>query len=118
MTVVDQDQERSQRGHVYDDENTRYTSSDRRDCRACARARRRVGYQPQAQPPTRPSGQPDKVQHDHWREQAACRTEASVLPAEAWFEEGGRSAEPAKAVCAGCPVREACPAYALRTQQP
>ena len=44
-----------------------------------------------------------------WRELAACRGAALGL----FFPGRGESAEPARRVCAGCPVREPCLGYAL-----
>jgi WhiB family redox-sensing transcriptional regulator len=45
-----------------------------------------------------------------WRYQAACRgADLGVF-----FPGRGESAEPARRVCAGCPVREPCLDYALR----
>ncbi len=44
-----------------------------------------------------------------WQADAACKG----MDAEWFFTERGQSTAPAKAVCAGCPVREACLAYAL-----
>jgi WhiB family redox-sensing transcriptional regulator len=45
---------------------------------------------------------------DHWRAQAACRGQPTVL----WFRDG-RSASVACEICAGCPVRQECLDYAL-----
>jgi len=44
-----------------------------------------------------------------WRELAACRG----ADLNAFFPGRGESAEPARRVCAGCPVREPCLDYAL-----
>lgn len=47
-----------------------------------------------------------------WTGKAACAdtgTDADFFP----LDEDGHDARPAKAVCAGCPVREVCLAYAL-----
>ena len=44
-----------------------------------------------------------------WRELAACRGADLGL----FFPGRGESAEPARLVCAGCPVREPCLDYAL-----
>lgn len=41
---------------------------------------------------------------------ATCR---EAPPALSWFPERGESLEPAKAVCAGCPVRAGCLEWAL-----
>lgn len=51
-----------------------------------------------------------------WSEQAACRAHDSAL----FFpvSEEGEQVRAAKAVCAGCPVREECLAYAIETRQP
>ena len=45
-----------------------------------------------------------------WRELAACRGADLDL----FFPGRGESAEPARRVCAGCPVREPCLEFALR----
>ena len=45
-----------------------------------------------------------------WRYRAACRGDDLDL----FFPGRGESAEPARRVCAGCPVREPCLDYALR----
>ena len=44
-----------------------------------------------------------------WRASAACRGSDP----EVFFIERGQDDRPAKAICAGCPVREACLEYAL-----
>ena len=44
-----------------------------------------------------------------WRELAACRG----TDLEVFFPERGESAGPARQVCAGCPVRQACLDYAI-----
>jgi WhiB family redox-sensing transcriptional regulator len=44
-----------------------------------------------------------------WRELAACRG----TDLEVFFPERGESAEPARRVCAGCPVRQPCLDYAI-----
>jgi WhiB family redox-sensing transcriptional regulator len=44
-----------------------------------------------------------------WRELAACRG----IDLEVFFPERGESAEPARRVCAACPVRQACLDYAI-----
>ena len=45
-----------------------------------------------------------------WRDRAACRgTDLTVF-----FPGRGESAEPARQVCAGCPVRQPCLEFALR----
>jgi len=48
-----------------------------------------------------------------WRLGAAC---AEVDP-ELWFPERGDGAEVAKRICAGCPVRAQCLAFALQTNE-
>ncbi len=55
-----------------------------------------------------------------WRTEALCRGVETELffPAGELGEEPVRHAEAAKAVCAQCPVREACLEYALATDQP
>ena len=44
-----------------------------------------------------------------WRELAACRG----IDLEVFFPERGESAEPARRVCAACPVRQPCLEYAI-----
>ena len=48
-----------------------------------------------------------------WRRQAACR---GVDP-ELFFLERGESSTPARATCAGCPVRAECLAHALAAEE-
>lgn len=50
-----------------------------------------------------------------WYEEAACAS----YPAEVFFppSEVPLAANPAKAVCEGCPVREECLSFALETAQ-
>lgn len=66
----------------------------------------------------RTRGRPQGTQQDGWRDQAACRAGVTAVSPEDWFLPNEAKALRAKAVCAGCPVREACLDYALRTQQP
>lgn len=47
--------------------------------------------------------------HPEWREQAACATVDSDL----FFPHDGTGVRVAQAICAGCPVKGACLAYAL-----
>ena len=51
----------------------------------------------------------------NWREQAAC----AGIDSEVFFptSEEEPASEEAKAICAECPVREACLQYALATNQ-
>lgn len=50
-----------------------------------------------------------------WKQQAACRDlDTSLFFPES---EGGSDAADAKAVCASCPVRQACLDFALLTRQ-
>jgi len=56
---------------------------------------------------TSPTGQPD------WRQDAACRG----MDANIFFPETDEEVGPARAVCATCPVREACLEFALTTRQ-
>lgn len=56
--------------------------------------------------------------HNHlnataWMDHAACADENPDL----FFVERGVNADEAKAICATCPVRAACLAYALATNQ-
>lgn len=48
-----------------------------------------------------------------WRQDAACRD----LDTAIFFPESDGGVEAAKAVCATCPVREACLEFALVTRQ-
>lgn len=48
-----------------------------------------------------------------WKLQAACRD----LDTSLFFPESESDAADAKAVCAGCPVRQACLDFALLTRQ-
>lgn len=48
---------------------------------------------------------------------AAC-AEVGEWAGDIWFPEVGEHNDRAKAVCAGCPIREACLTYALDTRQP
>jgi WhiB family redox-sensing transcriptional regulator len=50
---------------------------------------------------------------DDWRARAACRNLDTAL----FFPETDEEAEPAKAVCATCPVAEACLDFALKNRQ-
>ena len=50
---------------------------------------------------------------DDWRIDAACRD----LDTAIFFPETEEAAAAAKAVCASCPVREACLEFALITRQ-
>ena len=50
---------------------------------------------------------------EDWRSRALC---ASVDP-ERWFPEKGGDPTPAQAICAVCPVREQCLAYALANNE-
>ena len=61
--------------------------------------------QPRHPTPVTPTPPPDG-----WRYRAACRGADLDL----FFPGRGESAEPARRVCAGCPVREPCLDYALR----
>lgn len=59
-------------------------------------------------PNTRPSG----AKRD-WAQRAACRGADTAT----WFPEPREPADAAKAVCAGCSVRDECLAYALASRQ-
>jgi WhiB family redox-sensing transcriptional regulator len=48
-----------------------------------------------------------------WKADAACRD----LPTSLFFPDAEADSAPALAVCAGCPVREQCLDFALRTRQ-
>jgi len=64
----------------------------------------------------RARGVPQQPEYDPWREQAACQHEDGDI----WFanrrEVDARAHS--RAVCAACPVLEACRDYARRTRQP
>ncbi|MGH9183816.1 MAG: WhiB family transcriptional regulator [Acidimicrobiales bacterium] len=57
-----------------------------------------------------------------WQVHAACRgPQAAVFFPPSHFERKDAKAsreQRAKAICAGCPVREPCLAYALRIREP
>lgn len=55
----------------------------------------------------------DPVRDTSWRMSAVC---AQVDP-EIFFPEKGGSAAPAKRICLGCPVKEACKQFAIATNQ-
>ena len=48
-----------------------------------------------------------------WKADAACRD----LDVDLFFPDAESESGPALEVCAGCPVREACLDFALRTRQ-
>lgn len=50
---------------------------------------------------------------ESWRQEAACQG----MDAAIFFPESEEDAGPAKAVCAGCPVRMRCLDFALATRQ-
>ena len=45
-----------------------------------------------------------------WVQRGAC---VGAPDPNLWYPERGQSSEPAKRICARCPVREKCPAWAL-----
>lgn len=47
-----------------------------------------------------------------WQDKAACKGKEPDL----WFPDGNASTREAKAVCAECPVRVECLAYAIETR--
>lgn len=49
-----------------------------------------------------------------WQDRAACRDEDRAI----FYPARGVSAEPAKKVCARCPVTNECLAYALEHREP
>lgn len=51
----------------------------------------------------------DLLERPAWWQEAACRT---APPGVSWFPAKGEPVAPAKVICAGCPVREECAAYA------
>jgi WhiB family redox-sensing transcriptional regulator len=55
---------------------------------------------------------------DHWRTQAACRhTEVSNFFPAGVTGMAEQQIQAAKTVCGGCPVKEPCLAFAIRTNQ-
>lgn len=50
---------------------------------------------------------------ENWRQRAAC----SGLDTDIFFPASEQDAGAAKAVCAGCPVRDACLEWALASRQ-
>lgn len=52
-----------------------------------------------------------------WMRHGACRGLAHDDAARMFFPARGESTEPAKAVCARCPVRAECLEYALRNHE-
>ena len=48
-----------------------------------------------------------------WRDEAACLQ----YPSEMFFPEKGSNSRPARAVCAGCPVKSQCLAWALEHRE-
>lgn len=60
---------------------------------------------------------PEHVHEIAWQRDAACRKVVMGTPqrrVHAFFPERGKPAEAAKAVCATCPVWEACLEYSLK----
>ena len=58
--------------------------------------------------------QTDRVAADYtWQERASCRG----VDAELFFPATEEDATPAKAICATCPVRTACLAFALERNE-
>jgi len=58
----------------------------------------------------------DRATNQAWRQQARCRG----VPTDLFYpdtEENDDAAAPAKAICAECPVREACLEYALAARE-
>jgi len=56
------------------------------------------------------------VEHDRsWREDALCSDMSTEERDRVFFPTRGASIEPGKAICSGCPVREQCLEYALRS---
>jgi WhiB family redox-sensing transcriptional regulator len=53
------------------------------------------------------------VNHEEWTDAALC----AEVGGDAWFPEQGMLPTYAKSICAQCPVRLDCLAYALRTRQ-
>ncbi len=52
---------------------------------------------------------------ERWKARAACRGEDQALFFPAG-DDGGLFVGAALAICAGCPVKESCLAYAIRTK--
>jgi WhiB family transcriptional regulator, redox-sensing transcriptional regulator len=59
---------------------------------------------------------------DHWQIRAACRgPQATVFFPPSHFERKDEKAEReerAKSICATCPVRQPCRAYAIKIREP
>jgi WhiB family transcriptional regulator, redox-sensing transcriptional regulator len=62
-----------------------------------------------ARPPRHRTPAPPAPPPAGWRERAACRGADLAV----FFPGRGESAEPARRICAGCPVRQPCLDYAL-----
>lgn len=58
----------------------------------------------------RPRGLRDKVEDETWMAEGACRGQDPAL----FFPVVSYITAEARQICAGCPVRERCLAYALR----
>ena len=56
---------------------------------------------------------PNNVDEHHWQDDANCAT----TDPELFTPKKGESAEPAKAICAMCPVQKMCLEYALTNNQ-
>ncbi|HET9442453.1 MAG TPA: WhiB family transcriptional regulator, partial [Acidimicrobiales bacterium] len=53
------------------------------------------------------------LRNSNWQAEAACRD----IDTNLFFPESEAAVAPALAVCAGCPVRDECLDFALRTRQ-
>jgi WhiB family transcriptional regulator, redox-sensing transcriptional regulator len=62
---------------------------------------------------TATSPRPVSIRRQGWRHRAACNDVDPGL----FFPPDGGSAQPAKAICAGCPVKAECLEYALVSGQ-
>jgi len=54
-----------------------------------------------------------RVPRPSWQRDAACRDTAERSQVAVFFPAGNRSMQPAKTICAGCPVRTECLEYAI-----
>lgn len=82
-------------------------------CRQCERSIQREKYVPAVAEPNYPRFRPI-VSAGPWKEQANC----IGVDADLFFPTQGEPTQPAKNVCAGCPVRLQCLEYALANREP
>ena len=64
--------------------------------------------------PTMIHSAPDLMgEREPWMDDAAC----AEVGGDLWFPEKGGATKDAKTICAACPVREECLAYAIRNDE-